>query len=181
MALGLDSGRLALVQEHAAWADEFARERERILAILGAHIVAVEHVGSTALPGVPAKPILDIQIGVASFEAAQVCIEPMQSLGYEYRGEYGIPRRHYFAKGAPRTHHVHMLEVDGETWRSMLTFRDALLARPDLAQEYGAAKVELAVTHSNDRTAYQEAKGSVIARLLARWTESAQPICLGHR
>ena len=111
MALGLDAGRLALAQEHQAWAGEFVRERQRIPRVLPTHVTVVEHVGSTAVPSVPAKPILDILVGVRSFKRARACIEAMESLGYEYRGEYGIPRRHYFVKGNPRTHHVHMLEV----------------------------------------------------------------------
>lgn len=166
MALGLDSGRVELASEHSAWADEFSVERLRILEALAPHIVAIEHVGSTAIPGVPAKPILDIQLGVLSFETAVVCIEPMRSLGYEYRGEYGIPRRHYFVKGDPRTHHAHMLEVDGETWQSMLGFRDALLARPDLAQAYGDAKLNILAMHRDNRAAYQQAKNRVIERIL---------------
>ena len=158
---------LVLASEHAAWASAFFSERERMLAALGSSIVALEHVGSTAVPGVPAKPILDILIGVVSFELAVVCVEPMQSLGYEYRGEYGIARRHYFVKGAPRTHHVHMLEVDGQAWRSMLGFRDALRAQPELAREYGEAKLALAAA-SRDRAAYQSAKDPVVAGILAR-------------
>lgn len=102
-----------LGREHAAWAEEFAREREDILRVLARHATVVEHVGSTAVPGMPAKPILDILVGVPNFEKARVCVGPMESLGYEYRGENGIPGRHYFVKGKPRTHHVHMHEVGG--------------------------------------------------------------------
>lgn len=164
--LGLEGGRVTLASEHSAWVEEFARERQLILSALCADVVAVEHVGSTALPGVPAKPILDIQIGVVSFEEAVICVEPMRRLGYEYRGEYGIARRHYFVKGQPRTHHVHMLEVGGEAWRSMLAFRDALRARPELAGEYSEAKLRLAARYAENRDAYQQAKDEVVAGIL---------------
>jgi GrpB-like predicted nucleotidyltransferase (UPF0157 family) len=105
-------------------------------------------------------------VGVADFEKARVCIQPMESLGYEHRGEYGIPRRHYFVKGDPRTHHVHMLEMDGETWETMIAFRDTLLTCPDIAQEYADAKLHIADAHSEDRTRYQKAKDQVIERIL---------------
>jgi 8-oxo-dGTP pyrophosphatase MutT (NUDIX family) len=100
----------------------------------------------------------------------------MKSLRYEYRGEYGVPGRHYFVKGSPRTHHVHMLEIGGENWGSMLAFRDALLARPDFAQEYAHAKVSLAATYGDNRAAYQEAKGRVIERIFRRLSAHAGPI-----
>jgi GrpB-like predicted nucleotidyltransferase (UPF0157 family) len=162
------------MREHPLWADEFLRERQSILKVLSRHATLVEHVGGTAVPGVPAKPILDILVGVPSFEKARVCIGPMESLGYEYRGEYGIPGRHYFVKGDPRTHHVHILEVGGETWGRMIAFRDALLASPDLAREYATAKLRIAAAHSNNRAAYQRAKDRVIERTL-KGTEKRRP------
>lgn len=168
MSLGLESGRVALSYAHQAWAEAFTHERKTILEALSGHATVVEHVGSTAIPGVPAKPILDILVGVLSFENARVCVGPMESLGYEYRGEYGISRRHYFVKGSPRTHHVHMLEVDGETWSSMIAFRDALLADADVAREYVEAKIRLAAAHGEDRTGYQQAKDQVVERILTR-------------
>jgi GrpB-like predicted nucleotidyltransferase (UPF0157 family) len=167
LTLGLASGTLGFARDHAAWAQESAAEKRRLRAALGDRILAVEHVGSTAVPGVPAKPILDIQTGVLRFEDAVVCVPLMAALGYEYRGEYGIPRRHYFVKGDPRTHHVHMLEIHGEKWASMLAFRDKLRNRPELARIYAEAKARLAQTFPNDRAAYQEQKGDVIAQILS--------------
>jgi GrpB-like predicted nucleotidyltransferase (UPF0157 family) len=130
--------------------------------------VDIEHVGSTSIPGVPAKPILDILIGVDDFEAAMAYVPRMESLGYEFRGENGIPRRHYFVKGKPRTHHVHMVERNGELYTITLGFRDALRAAPHLAQEYAERKSVLATQHANDRSAYQAAKDLVVEKLLLR-------------
>jgi GrpB-like predicted nucleotidyltransferase (UPF0157 family) len=169
LLLGLHSGEVRLALDHAAWAEEFLRERERILAAVGAQVCGVEHVGSTALPGVPAKPILDLLVGVENFEAARVCVAPLEALGYEYRGEYGIARRHYFVKGMPRTHHLHMHEVASEAWRSQLGFRDALRADPQLARHYAEAKTRLAAMHGRDREGYQAAKDEVIGAMLAAW------------
>jgi len=155
-----------LTNDHEAWAREYRRERSNILRVLEPQIVDIQHIGSTAIPGVPAKPILDIVIGVRSFEEATRCVGPMLDLGYEYRGENGIARRHYFVKGIPRTHHVHVLEMDRGARQQMLLFRDFLLAQPDLAQEYAHEKVCLADAYNHDRASYQRAKDLVIARLL---------------
>ena len=165
--LGVESGRVTLARAHDAWAAAYERERARIVAAVGDHVVAIEHVGSTSIPGVPAKPILDILMGVEDFEKARVCIAPMTNIGYEYRGENGIPRRHYFVRGDPRTHHAHMVEVESDNWQTTLRFRDLLRAHSDLAAEYGRAKELLARTYADDRKAYQRAKDKVVERILS--------------
>lgn len=168
MILGLPSGTVSLHLEHDAWAHAYEREAQRIAAAIGPYILDIRHVGSTAIDGVPAKPILDILVGVGSYEEASICVAPLEELGYEYRGEAGIARRHYFVKGAPRTHHLHMVEKDGPDWTATLAFRDALRRRPELAQEYAAAKEALARRHAKDRDAYQAAKDQVIVAILER-------------
>lgn len=174
MILGLASGHVSLAQAHEAWADAFAREKARIIAAVGQHIVAVEHVGSTSIPQVPAKPILDIMVGVQDFEEARVCVAAMTALGYAYRGENGIPRRHYFVRGEPRTHHLHVVEVQSDEWRSTLRFRDLLRAHSELASEYAREKERLAARYSRDREGYQREKGKAVEGLLRR--ETGPPI-----
>jgi GrpB-like predicted nucleotidyltransferase (UPF0157 family)/8-oxo-dGTP pyrophosphatase MutT (NUDIX family) len=176
MPLGLASNRVDLFEDHAAWSHDFSQESRRIAEALHPHILGIEHVGSTAIPGVPAKPILDLLIEVHDFDEARVCIAPLQSLGYEYRGEFGIPRRHYFVRGSPRTHHVHMLEIGTEPWRTTLGFRDALRARPELAVEYRDAKLGLVARYTNERAAYQQAKDQVVARILHKISASLAPV-----
>lgn len=167
MILGLASGHVALARAHDAWAAEFVEERARILAAIGRQVVGVEHVGSTSIPQVPAKPILDIMVGVEDFEEARRCVAPMVALGYAYRGENGIPRRHYFVKGDPRTHHVHMVEARSEDWRLALRFRDLLRTRPEVAREYAHEKERLAKLHSGDREGYQRGKGKMVEKILS--------------
>jgi GrpB-like predicted nucleotidyltransferase (UPF0157 family) len=164
--LGLPSGEVRLATEHEAWAAAYEGERARILSVIGNDISAIEHVGSTAIPTVPAKPILDILIGVADFDEARGCIAPMIEIGYRYRGENGIPRRHYFVKGDPRTHHVHMVEVESHDWTSTLGFRDLLRSTPYLAGIYARDKESLARLHAGDRAAYQREKDKVVRRIL---------------
>ena len=166
MILGLPSGTVSLHRAHDEWARAFEHEAQRIESAIGPYILDVRHIGSTAIKGVPAKPILDLLVGVASYEDAAGCVAPLEELRYEYRGEAGIARRHYFVKGKPRTHHLHMVEKDGPQWTATLAFRDALRSHRELAQEYAAAKGALARRFAHDRDAYQAAKDQVVVALL---------------
>jgi GrpB-like predicted nucleotidyltransferase (UPF0157 family) len=165
--IGLGRGVVKLTPYTAEWKRLFEQEKARLQTAIGQHVLDIQHVGSTAIPGMVAKPIIDIGIAVASFEAARVCIQPIEQLGYEYRGEHGIPRRHYFVKGNPRTtHHLHMNEIDSRDWENQVLFRDYLIQHPALAEEYAALKTELAQHYSADREAYLEGKASFIERVL---------------
>jgi GrpB-like predicted nucleotidyltransferase (UPF0157 family) len=168
MVLGLATDKVCLLRAHDAWAVAYERERARIVAALGEHLLDIQHVGSTSIPNVSAKPILDILIGIRDFDEATACIEPMIAIGYIYRGENGIPRRHYFVKGDPRTHHVHMVEIGSDNWREHLRFRDLLRLNPALASEYAREKERLALVHPDNREAYQREKDKVVERILAR-------------
>lgn len=96
---------LVLVVEYdAAWPRRYEEERARIVDALGELMTAIEHVGSTAVPGLGGKPVIDIMIGVARQEDGESCVGPLEALGYEYRGEAGIPGRLFFRRGVPRTH-----------------------------------------------------------------------------
>jgi GrpB-like predicted nucleotidyltransferase (UPF0157 family) len=167
MVLGLPTGEVRLLDAHNAWADAFQLEKVRIIDAVGAHILEIQHVGSTAIPGVPAKPVLDILVGVEDFDEASVCVAPLENIGYCYRHEYGIPRRHYFVKGDPRTHHLHMVERGSDHWTLTMAFRDFLNRDSESARAYAEAKRSLAATYSSDRGAYQREKDKVVERLLA--------------
>lgn len=169
--LGLASGRLCLSSYEPDWPLLFLEERERLCAALGARILNVQHIGSTSISGMPAKPILDIGVAVTSFEKAACCIPLMEQLGYSYKGENGIPRRHYFVKGDPRTHHLHMLEATSEEWKNHLLFRDYLRANAEAAQAYADLKQQLATSFAADREAYQSGKESFIKAVLRQAKE----------
>ena len=170
--LGLPAGEVRLFDAHEAWAHEFDLERTRIANAVGDRILEVQHVGSTAIPGVPAKPVLDILVGVEDFEEASACVAPLESIGYCYRHEHGIPRRYYFVKGAPRTHHLHMVERGSHHWAITTAFRDFLRQDAASALEYAEAKRSLAAKYSRDREAYQREKDKVVERLLVVAAES---------
>lgn len=166
--IGLVRGHVELAPYDPEWRRCFEAEKARLQAAIGPYVLEIQHVGSTSIPGMLAKPILDIAVAVASFEAARVCIPPIEELGYEYRGENGIPRRHFFVKGDPRTHHLHVNELGSVAWENHVLFRDALIRDPVLAEAYAALKVDLARRYPTDREAYTEGKALFIQRVLAQ-------------
>jgi GrpB-like predicted nucleotidyltransferase (UPF0157 family) len=166
--IGLGKGVVRLAPYETGWTELYAVERARIEAVIGPHILNVQHVGSTSIPGIAAKPIFDIAVGVADFEAARVCIAPLEVLGYDYHGENGIPRRHFFTRGSPTQYHTHMHEVTSRAWGNLVLFRDYLLRYPEEAQAYLALKQRLAKQYRHDRRAYTEGKAVFIERILRR-------------
>ena len=151
------------------WPRMFEKERSRILAALGSHRIAVEHVGSTAVPGLAAKPIIDILAGVTDFDDAARCIPSLETLGYEYLPERELetPDRKFLARPRtrPRTHHVHMAAVGSDFWIRHLAFRDYLRTHADAASEYEALKRALAAKFREDREAYTEGKTEFVRRI----------------
>lgn len=164
---------VALAEYDPAWPAMYAAEAARLRAALPAGLVlAMEHFGSTAIPGLVAKPVIDILVAVPSVEAARaVAVAPMEALGYAFWADNPKRDRLFFVKGLPpaaphRTHHVHMMERDGELWRR-LGFRDYLRAHPEEAARYAALKRELAARHREDREAYTAAKAAYVEAVLA--------------
>lgn len=168
--LGLATNRVVLIPHNPAWAQLFQAEAAELQAAIGPYVLDIQHVGSTAIPGIPAKPIIDIGIAVANFEEAARCIAPVEALGYLYRGELGIPRRHYFVKrvGGNSTYHLHMNEVQSTDWQQQIALRDYLRQHPAVAQEYAALKVRLAEQFPIDRVAYTEGKSGFISQVLVK-------------
>ncbi|MEZ4525615.1 MAG: GrpB family protein [Desulfobacterales bacterium] len=164
--IGLEKGFVRLIPYHAEWKRIFEHEKSCLQAAIGMYVLDIQHVGSTSVPQMVAKPIIDIAIAVRNFEEARACIRPIEDLGYEYRGENGIPRRHFFAKGNPRTHHIHMNEIDGQDWKEQILFRDYLTRNRQAAQKYAAIKKELARRYPTDRLSYTDGKGAFIKSVL---------------
>jgi GrpB-like predicted nucleotidyltransferase (UPF0157 family) len=164
--LGLEKGTVRLVPYTREWQRLFEEEKSRLQAAVGKYVLDIQHVGSTSILGMSAKPIIDIAIAVNNFEEAGVCIRPIEQLGYEYRGENSIPRRHFFAKGNPRTHHIHINEIGSHDWNDQIIFRDYLTQCPETAKEYAELKVELAQRYPTDRQSYLDGKAPFIERVL---------------
>ncbi len=154
------------------WPARFDEERIRLEATFSDDaILAIEHFGSTAIPGLAAKPVIDILVAVPSLDVARDRFEPkLRALGYVFWSENPKTDRLFFVKGLPphgdrRTHHVHVTERPGALW-DQLRFRDYLRAHHDEAQRYEALKREAAETFGNDREAYTQAKTAYMERIM---------------
>lgn len=162
-----------LVGYDPRWPAMYAAEIMRVRSVLPEGLVVdCSHFGSTAIPGMIAKPVIDILVAVRSLDAARaVAVGPMEGLGYAFWADNPKHDRMFFVRGLPpaprRTHHVHMTELDGELW-ARLKFRDYLRAHADEAARYTALKVELAERYRTDREAYTEAKGDYVVSVLAK-------------
>jgi GrpB-like predicted nucleotidyltransferase (UPF0157 family) len=157
-----------------AWPRLFEDEKRHLLDCLPQDLIRrIEHFGSTAIPGLAAKPIVDMLVEVTSLEETKARIAPvLEGQGYDYfwratHGEDGPPFYAWFIKRNPagtRTHHVHMIESDFEHWDRLL-FRDYLIDHPKTAKEYEALKLRLAEDHPNDRIAYTNGKTEFVVRV----------------
>ena len=155
------------------WPQRFQTERQQILAALGPLTDAclIEHIGSTAVPGLAAKPIIDIMLGLPALNDIEPYLPTLKSAGFHLQPQMAaaLPDRHYLTKPAahPREVHLHAVELDSGFWRDKLAFRDALRADGHLAEQYADLKRQLAQNHGADRAAYTDAKSAFIAAVLA--------------
>jgi GrpB-like predicted nucleotidyltransferase (UPF0157 family) len=157
-----------IVPYDARWPGHFERERTLLLEAIGPWLAgSIEHIGSTAIPGLPAKPVIDIMAGVTSLDASRPALAPLAACAYCYF-PYRPDVMHWFCKPSPafRTHHLHLVPVQSRLWIERLAFRDYLRAHPDVAVEYAGLKRRLADLHRFDREAYTDAKGPFVQRIL---------------
>jgi len=157
-----------VVPYDALWPLEFDAEARRITRACHGLVLELEHIGSTSVPDLAAKPIIDILAGVPPRARRAPYVAALVRLGYEHLGAYGIPGRDYFRRGSPRTHHVHMVSVSSAFWRDHLLFRDTLRADAALAREYAALKRELAAAFHDGARRYTDEKGPFIRAVIRR-------------
>ncbi|HST52911.1 MAG TPA: D-glycero-beta-D-manno-heptose 1-phosphate adenylyltransferase [Pyrinomonadaceae bacterium] len=154
------------------WPEMFEAECGRIVEAIGPHVVAVEHVGSTSVPNLAAKPIIDIMAGVRSLADAPLCVTPLHKIGFEYvpKAELLTPERRFFRKGerGAGTHHLHMVEHGGKFWQEHLLFRDYLRAHTEAAREYEHLKRELAARHGAQRNSYTDGKRDFVVSVVEK-------------
>jgi GrpB-like predicted nucleotidyltransferase (UPF0157 family) len=165
---------ITIAEYDSRWPSLYEEEKGRVLCLLGDVVLDIQHVGSTAVPGLGAKPIIDIMVAVADLADVEKCIEPLATLGYEFRGEAGVPGRLFFGKGAPRTHNLHVVEREGDVWKNALLFRDFLRAHPDEARQYYELKKRLAAQYGAGRDEYWHGKRPFIESLLAKARAAAR-------
>lgn len=164
---------VVIVDYDPRWALLFETEAVRIRKVLDKNLVTrIEHFGSTAVPGLAAKPIVDLLVGVRSLEEAkQVAVIQLETLGYAYWFDNPNPDRMFFVKGlppnSPRTHHIHMIEPDNLLWERLL-FRDYLQQHSDEAARYAELKCYLAERYATDREAYTSGKAQYIESVMQK-------------
>jgi GrpB-like predicted nucleotidyltransferase (UPF0157 family) len=167
--------KVEVVPHDPRWRDAFAEEAKHVAAALGENVVAVHHIGSTAVPNIFAKPILDLLVEVGDIAEVDGRSSAMESLGYEVMGEYGIPGRRYFRKDnreGIRTHHIHAFEAGSAEAERHLAFRDYMIAHPADAQRYSELKRKLAEEYPQSSAGYMDGKDGFIKeieRRAARW------------
>ena len=154
------------------WPVLFDEECERLRGVFGS-TVTIEHMGSTSVPGLAAKPIIDLLVGVQSLtEAKSIYMRPLLAQGYTYISEYEawLPAELFFRKGIPGpwTHHVHVMEPSNPRWQDLLLFRDYLRSHPEAASAYGSLKKAVALVFGDDIAGYRNAKAPFVQALNAR-------------
>lgn len=168
--LGLKKNTNRLVDYDPAWEAAFLEERERLAGALGDVVRGIEHYGSTAVPGMKAKPILDILVGVTPLSDWTRCRAPLEALGYDYAANAGVADHHIFGRGrdsSERTHLVHVVDFSGEEWSENLALRDALRRDPQLRAKYLAVKEAAVAASPGNRARYTELKGPFLAQAKA--------------
>lgn len=168
--LGLRYGTVRLAPHSAMWARAFDMERARLAHALSRWGCEIEHVGSTAVPGLPAKPILDIAVAFPPAVPVAPLIAALTRLRYQYRGDFGSNGGHLFVREARphvRTHHLHLVARDDPQWSAYLLFRELLRNSAAARRAYLREKRVLAARYARNREAYTDGKDDVVRRLLA--------------
>lgn len=166
------SQRTVIISPYDAnWITVYQNEKEKILEVIADKVIALEHIGSTAVPNLAAKPIIDIMAGTKTLDIASECIRPLKTIEYEYVPQYevDIPDRRFFHRGLnlPNQHfHLHIVAIDGSFWRDHLLFRDYLRSHPEVLAEYQSLKQELAEKYSPDIMRYCDAKTDFIHNIV---------------
>jgi GrpB-like predicted nucleotidyltransferase (UPF0157 family) len=169
-----------IVDYDPQWSSLFEKEKAAILAAVGNRVLMVEHIGSTAVPGLAAKPVIDIAVGIHSLADAPGLIPGIEQLGYFYEPtlEQLVPERRFFWKGTPtlHTYHLHLAEPDQPVLLQPLQFRDYLRMHPEAAEDYGVLKKELAKRCGPDLEAYVAGKTTFVEKvMLQREKENDRP------
>lgn len=171
-------GKIVIADYNSQWPTLFEQHKQRILQATRGLVIAIEHIGSTAVVGLAAKPVIDIMPGVKTLADADTCVEAMVGLGYTYIQKYEsmMPERRFFNRNVEGeiSQNVHMVVVNGEFWERHLLFRDYLRTHPDTVEAYARIKRELA-PQFDDTNDYAKAKTEFITGMVAearKWKES---------
>ncbi|MDQ3931103.1 MAG: GrpB family protein [Chloroflexota bacterium] len=168
--------RVVIADYNPKWPTYFEEEREPLAEAFGPYALDIQHVGSTSVPGLGAKPIIDIAVATEQYPLPDELVQRVVELGFEHVGEYGVPRRHYFRRGANGRYavHVHALERTGQEYVRHILFRDYLRAHSERTRAYEELKRHLAETLGHDRHLYTDMKTDFVMetlRLAGEWQQ----------
>ncbi|MBN2154636.1 MAG: GrpB family protein [Candidatus Lokiarchaeota archaeon] len=171
---GLESGAVLLVHFNLKWKSMFDKESQRLKSILNEFILNIQHIGSTAIPNILVKSIIDIAIAIKPkfLKEISAIVKIMEYNGYIYRGEIGIIDRHLFVKGTRnfRTHHIHLIPITHPQWTKHQLFRDYLIDHPETAKRYEKLKISQKNQFAMNQEVYTEGKSQFIQNIIAKAT-----------
>ncbi|MBN8211114.1 GrpB family protein [Bacillus sp. NTK071] len=159
-----------LNEYNTEWESQFDYERKRIVAAIGDEIAGIEHIGSTSIKGLKAKPIIDIMVGIKDLNSTSAFVQPLSEIEFEYVPKPELTDRRFFRKGlwGQGTCHLHICEIHSTEWIEKTVFRDYLRKYPDFAEEYALLKSELATKYKYDRPAYTQQKEPFIKDIIKK-------------
>lgn len=163
---GENKRKIEVVPYNPNWVMMYEEEAARIKKVMNTILINITHIGSTAIPGIKAKPVIDILVEVKDIGEVEQYNNEMEKLGYEPMGEYGIPGRRFFIKGGNnRTHHIHVFQEGNKEIERHLNFKEYLIAHPDVAKEYSKLKEKLAAEFTYDIENYVKGKSELIQEI----------------
>lgn len=168
MDLGVSNSVVRLVEHSSEWANAFNKEKERILKMIGCFSPVIEHIGSTSIEGLDSKPIIDIAVGIPSYQSVDIVIKALETAGYLSRGyrNDGLGTILELKENDLRTHCIHLLDMSKSYWDDCIFFRDQLRRSSALTTEYQKLKRELFQKYPNERRKYTETKNLFVASVL---------------
>ena len=167
MSIGLKCGTVKIVLYKKQWNKEFIKEKACILSVCGDRIIAIEHIGSTSVPGLSAKPIIDIAVGIKRLKDAEELLKPLRKIGYNFYRKFQRQRL-FVAKGPDekRTHYLHVMRYKGTKWQTDQFFRNYLRTHPKEVERYTNLKEKLSKLHTDDRQSYADGKNAFIKSVI---------------
>ena len=167
--MALKRGIVELENYNEKWKKEYEKERDLLKSVLGDKIIEIEHVGSTSIVGLKAKPVIDILIAINSLDEIEEIEQLLIEYDYSNRGHQGVEDRYFFAKGPEdaRSHYIHFVEKDNNTYINLLWFKRYLLKHPEYIEKYCELKQELASQYSEDRKKYTAGKSNFITEVIS--------------
>ncbi|MYL64288.1 GrpB family protein [Bacillus hwajinpoensis] len=159
-----------LIEYNTDWESQFDYEKKRIIAAIGDKIVGIEHIGSTSIKGLKAKPVIDILVGIKDLNSTSAFVQPLSEVEFEYVPKPELTDRRFFRKGlwGKGTAHLHICKIHSTEWVEKIMFRDYLRKHPKIAEEYALLKSELATKYNYDRSAYTQQKEPFIKEIIRK-------------